>query len=259
VFSKRDLSRRVTGHIQRKLGFEPSQFFSSKKDNQKRIWFTGENQRVPLENYDLTFSYDADPFGDTNIYFPLFYLSLDWFGKEQLQFGTEGRRAGMVVTPQVASSTRITDVADRPRFVCAFVGNPEPTRMRALAALESIDVVDVYGSAVNRPIPSKIEIAQQYRFMLCFENDLYPGYVTEKPLEAWVSGCIPLWRGLDSFGVLNPESHLNAADFASLEIFVSEVERLNHDVARLRKMGGEPLFSRLPTLDAAGDALRKLL
>jgi hypothetical protein len=95
--------------------------------------------------------------------------------------------------------------------------------------------------------------------MLCFEIDLYPGYVTEKPLEAWASGCIPLWRGTDSAGLLNPNSHLNAASFESIDGFVEAVSALNQDKSRLVQMGTEPLFSVKPSLHIASEAIRKLL
>jgi len=130
--------------------------------------------------------------------------------------------------------------------------------MRALAALEKFGNVDIYGSAVGRPVPDKYSIAKRYKFMLCFENDLFPGYVTEKPLDAWLSGCIPLWYGIDSVGLLNQSSLLNAAAFDSLEAFVDAVGELNLDGNRLTQMGSEPIFSREPSLRAASAALQRL-
>jgi hypothetical protein len=258
VFSKEKIVDRVLRRVQREFGRQPNQRYEFKHAFQKRVWYTGENQRPPNGGYDLSFSFETDSLGGTNIYLPLYYLALDWFEDGQIQLGLEARRSGKVVKPLTTTTGRQSNVSERPKFLCAFVGNPEPIRMRAIKALERIGVVDVYGQAVGRPVPNKFEVAQNYRFMLCFENDLYPGYVTEKPLEAWVTGCIPLWRGLDRNGCLNPLSHLNAASFDSLEEFVNRVENLNNNVMELTAMGREPLFSGQLTIDPAREALRRL-
>jgi len=258
VFPKTNLGTRVVGLVRRKSGREPLVHPKSKLPFQKHIWYTGENLRPPIDNYDLCFSFDSDTYGETNVYLPYFYTLLDWFEDGQMAKSLEGNRAGKIVSPKVAASPRISNVADRTDFVCAFVGKPYPTRMRALAALEKFGNVDIYGSAVGRPVPDKYSIAKRYKFMLCFENDLFPGYVTEKPLDAWLSGCIPLWYGIDSVGLLNQSSLLNAAAFDSLEAFVDAVGELNLDGNRLTQMGSEPIFSREPSLRAASAALQRL-
>ena len=76
--------------------------------------------------------------------------------------------------------------------------------------LSKIKNVDVYGAAVRRPIADPSKIAPDYKFILCLENDLYPGYVTEKPFEAYLSGAIPLYYGLDNLGFLNQKSIINS-------------------------------------------------
>jgi hypothetical protein len=258
VFPKRTISRRVVRRVQQNMGIKESAPWKSKNSNQKKIWFTGENLRPPVDGFDLAYSFDTDSYGGENIYLPLLYLSLDWFEDGGIELGLEGRRAGKVVTPSFAAAKRQSAVADRIGFACAFIGNPEPTRLRALAALQRIGHVDVFGKAFGQPVPNKFDIAQNYRFMLCFENDLFPGYVTEKPLEAWVAGCIPLWRGIDQLGILNADAHLNAYNFQTLDLFVAEVALLNSDSERLNRMGSQPLFSNQLSLHSSKTALRNL-
>jgi Glycosyltransferase family 10 (fucosyltransferase) C-term len=259
VFSTRAIAIRVAYRLWGQIGVKWIPLMFRKSRQQKRVWFTGENQRPPIEDYDLTISFDIDSYGDTNIYLPLVLLGLDWFEDGRMQKGLEGNRAGKVITPVVAATGRFSEVANRPGFVCAFIGNQEPTRMRAVRALERVGNVDVFGTAVGKPVPSKFEIAQQYKFMLCFENDLYPGYVTEKPLEAWISGCIPLWWGIDIANVLNYKAFVNAASYESLEEFVDEVALLNEDRERIMTMGSEPILSPGITLEGVAGALRRLL
>ena len=258
VFPKNTLGKRVVGLARRKTGKELRVHPLSKVPFQKHIWFTGENLRPPVENYDLRYSFDSDPYGGTNCYLPLIFLELDWFENGNMDTGLGSWKAKKLVTPTVAATARESYVAERTNFLCAFVGNPEPTRMRALAALKEIGNVDVYGSAVGRPVPDKYSIGQKYKFMLSFENDLYPGYITEKALDAWKSGCIPLWWGMDNIGLLNQNALINAATFDSLEAFVNSVGELNLDGNRLTRMGSEPLFAREPSLCDASEALQRL-
>jgi hypothetical protein len=258
VFPNNTLTRRILRRLSVELGISKLWSKRSRKRFQKLVWFTGENVRPPFEGFDLTYSFDVDSYGGSNVYLPLFNLSLDWFQDGQIERGLEAIRSGRVVTPTNASFPRQTDITERKYFACAFIGNPEPLRLRALAALESLGQVDVFGNAVGRPVPNKHEIAKDYKFMLCFENDLYPGYVTEKALEAWVSGCIPLWRGIDQSRILNPKAMLNANDFETLDDFIQEVARLRDSPSELKKMSSEPLFSYEPSLLNAAEALRNL-
>lgn len=258
VFPISNFGTRVVGLIRRKSGREPLVHPKSKVPFQKHVWYTGENLRPPIADYDLRYSFDSDTYGGTNAYLPLILCELDWFEDGQLAKSFGAKRAGKIVTPKVAASPRLSNVADRTDFVCAFVGQPEPTRMWALEALKRLGNVDVFGSAVGRPVPDKYSTAQRYKFMLCFENDLFPSYITEKPLEAWVSGCIPLWWGIDSVGLLNQNALINAATFDSLEAFVDAVGEINLDSNRLERMGSEPIFVQEPSLRPASEALQQL-
>lgn len=220
-----------------------------------RIWYSGENIRPPADGYDLSLSFDTDTYGGSNLYWPLVLLSVAW-PTVWRRTGIEQTRPGRQLGPaQVASPRPDADAADRPKFACAFIGNPEPVRLRAVDALRAHGEVDVYGTAVGRPAPSKHDLAKDYRFMLCFENDLYPGYVTEKPLEAFACGCVPLWRGLDAAGLVNPAALVNAADFEDLHGWAQHVADLDRDRFALTTMATAPLFREVPTLDPLIDAV----
>jgi hypothetical protein len=44
-------------------------------------------------------------------------------------------------------------------------------------------------------VPRKHEVLKQYRFSLCYENAVFPGYITEKPFDCWLAGCVPVYLG----------------------------------------------------------------
>lgn len=231
-----------------RAGFKPSLRISPSQPTALRLWFSGENVRPPATGYDLTLSFDLDDYGGLNQYLPLILLGLDWFPTDSSRETVDFQRAGISLRPSDVHLPREHSLAGRPGFVCAFIGRWEPTRYRAIEALSRYGDVDVFGRAVGRPIRSKFEVARKYKFMLCFENDRYPGYVTEKALEAYACGCVPLWWGEDAAGLLNSEALINAADFASLASFAECVRDLAGSPMALDAMARRSLFRSPPTL-----------
>ena len=41
----------------------------------------------------------------------------------------------------------------------------------------------------------KLDILKNYRFCICFENDLLNGYISEKIFSAFAAGCVPIYLG----------------------------------------------------------------
>lgn len=229
---------------------------SPPRESRYRIWHTGENVRPPWADYDLTLSFDLDDYGGRNLYLPLAVLALDWFPERRDGPRPDQRRVGAALTPAQAAQPREPVAVGRPRFACAFISNPEPRRLFAIEALSRYAPVDVFGAAVGRPVPSKAEIARDYRFVVCFENDLYPGYVTEKAVEAYATGAVPLWSGLDAGGLFRPESLVNEADFASISAWVEHVADVDRSATALQAMAGSALFRRPPDHSAIIARLR---
>jgi len=209
-----------------------------------------------MNEYDLTLSFDLDDYGGRNYYFPYAFLAFDWFRNDVAI--EESQRLGVSINPIDVSSKRNLDIASRPKFLCAFIGNPEPTRMRALNELSKIGQVDVFGASVAREVKSKFNVASEYKFMLAFENDLFPGYVTEKAPQAWSCGTIPLWNGLDYGHLFNSKALINLATHKNLTDFVSHVGAINSNSDSLNSMASMPLMSRPPNLDGLIAAIRSI-
>jgi hypothetical protein len=115
--------------------------------------------------------------------------------------------------------------------------------------------VDVFGSYSGKLVESKIDIARDYRYSICFENDLYPGYVTEKLLEAYLSETVPLyWGDLGNDEFYNQKSFINFRDFNSTRDLITSLS--NHDYRSMYEMG---LLSKQPTLDDFSSFMQTLL
>jgi hypothetical protein len=206
--------------------------------NAYNIWCTFENHRPPSGDFDLTFSYDQDSFSETNYYLPLLY--------QYMHIGDEKKKPWKhQIKPKDCTKKRNLNTnffESKNGFVSSFINNPHPTRLRAISALSKIGKVDVYGRSVGNYVQDKIGAAERYWFNLCFENDLYPGWVTEKVLEAWLAGSIPLYWGIDSAGLLNPKAIVNLSEFKDLNAFIEHVEYLFSNPAIMKEMINQPLL-----------------
>ena len=94
---------------------------------------------------------------------------------------------------------------------------------------------------------------------MCFENDLYPGYVTEKPIEAYLSGAIPLYWGLDARGYLNPKAVINLNDFEGMEKWTNYIDKVENDFYLFKKIYEQPILLKKPSLKEVIELFRKVL
>lgn len=210
------------------------------RNNSRKVWFTGENVRPPFrKGYDATISFDQDSHGGSNTYFPLLYMETLFPNNESVV------RRGVRV--DAAELLKIREMTYGPKkFACAFINNPDPIRLRAIEELKKHGDVEVFGKYAGRPVVSKYEIAKNFQFSLCFENDLYPGYVTEKLLDAYACETVPLyWGDLGSEKHLNREAFVNAKDFETLNDFAKFISNLS--AGGYHKIYSRPLYRTLPS------------
>jgi hypothetical protein len=100
--------------------------------------------------------------------------------------------------------------------------------------------------------------ANLYNYILCFENDIYPGYVTEKPFEAYISKAIPLYNGFDKLNYLNPKAIVNLFDFSDLLSWSEYVMEVDNDIFLYKSIYEQPLLIKRPSLDSALILIRSL-
>ena len=65
--------------------------------------------------------------------------------------------------------------------------------------IKSINDIDVFGSGYN-PINNKIDGLQNYQFSICVENCKKDYYFTEKIIDCFMTGTIPIYWGCPSIG-----------------------------------------------------------
>jgi hypothetical protein len=213
------------------------------KNYKRRIWYTGENIRPPLEgNYDGYLSFDVDNFVEGNAYLPLWFMHIGIFGAvNEKRLGLEARLDNFL-------NPRIPNYKGN-RKLCAIASNHHSVRLHALASASRFFHVDAYGRGFREDHRTKFAIYQDYDFGLCFENDLYPGYVTEKLVDAYLSGVIPLYWGLiPDHSCLNKDAFLNLNDFETIDSFIEFAGEI--DSERAKDIISKPLLINLPNLES---------
>jgi hypothetical protein len=223
-----------------------------------KIFFTGENERPPEGRWDAYLTFDQHSYGGRNAYLPLW-----WLTSSDLVVPQVSPYLGRAITLEQMLSPRQANLTGRDKFCVAFIGKAYPFRMHALTALSKIGKVDVFGGVARNTImtkaDSKFEISQKYRFIFCHENDLFPGYVTEKAPEAWATGAVPLYWGSDPAGYLNEKALINLASFPTLEDYVDYIELVNNDENLWRSYAESPLLLKKPNIDQVVRVLKQAL
>lgn len=87
-------------------------------------------------------------------------------------------------------------------FANCIIMRTNQNKRNVFEAVEKVDSINYYGSLGNKAIvipkgEKRAFMCNQCRarFNICPENTTAPGYVTEKPADAFLTGHIPVWRG----------------------------------------------------------------
>ena len=218
------------------------------------IFYTGENERPPVGPWDAYLTFDIDDYEGRNAYLPLW-----WFTCTDLDGARVAPYLGREVSVEHMLKPRVTNFDSRPDFCIAFVGKAYPFRLHALKRLSRYKPVSIYGAIARKQISNKFIPASTYKFVFAFENDLYPGYVTEKVIEAWCTGAIPLYWGNDPLGYINPAAIINLNDFSSFESFYEYVKKIDQDKDLWEAIANQPILLKAPDLSEVNRVLTRAL
>ena len=243
--------RFLASHTKSGIDFSKRKYSPNQQPSRKAkysIFFTGENERPPFGDWDCYLSFDLNSYGGRNAYLPLW-----WITSSDLIQPTVSPYLGRPITINEMLQPRDVNYKSRKKFCVAFIGKAYPFRMQAIAALSSIGKVDVYGgisrNSGKKAALEKFETSQKYKFVFAFENDLFPGYVTEKAPEAWATGAIPLYWGSDPSGYLNQEAMINLANYQNLDKFTKRVSEVSDDLHLWQNIANQPILKKRPNLD----------
>ena len=202
--------------------------FGSIKDsiNSLKIYYTGENTRNPNNVFKLNYNIDSD------IRLPIYYVM-----SNEYTF-ISNRKSPLLLENRI--------ISDRNNFCGFLVSNPSNNiRNKMLSDLSKYKKVDSGGRVFNNIgylVSDTIKWTSNYKFFISFENSKYDYYVTEKLINAYHAGCIPIYWGSDKISEeLNENCFINANKHTSEEI-IEMIKEIESDDNLYKKFLKEPLL-----------------
>ena len=213
--------------------------------NLRKVFFSGEPFGIRAE---AAFNFTFDRNSDKNTRFPLWLGYLNNYLFEECQ----RRKNGIINVPK------------RENF-CSFIANGEVktthrrTIVDKLSKYKKVHCGGKYLNNIDFTVPrgvncsGKIEHNNKYKFAIAFENEDYPGYVTEKICDIYKSNCVPIyWGTKEVVNDFNPSTFINARDFENFDELVDYIIKVDNDDELYASFFKEPMFSN-KWLDAFND------
>ena len=197
-----------------------------------KIYYTGENLVPDFNLCDYAIGYEHLQYGDRYIRMPLYVIEY----REDFQHMLDIRDS----------------IVTRNKF-CSFVASnnaeADSTRKDIFTKLSKYKQVDAGGRYLNNigcpgGVVDKQAFQEQYKFSLAIENSSHPGYCTEKIIQAFAAGTIPIYWGdplvADYF---NENAFINCHRYRNLDEVVEVVKCIDQDTVRYQTMLKEKIIT----------------
>ena len=137
--------------------------------------------------------------------------------------------------------------AEKNKFCCIVVSNGKAKeRIDFFNRLSKYKKVDSGGRFMNNiggPVGDKMDFIKDYKFVISFENSVYPGYTTEKLVQPMLVNSIPVYWGNPAVGKdFNTNSFINILDVNSYDAAIEKIIELDKDDEKYMAMASQPWF-----------------
>ena len=198
-----------------------------------RILFLGEAVAPDFNVYDYAIAFDDISFGDRYLRYPLCLLN-----KELMNLALK-------------KHTYSDDYyLSKKKFCNQLVSNAsgDNIRDRFFDGLSDYKKVDSGGRYRNNmpdglPVADKLAFQQKYRYSLAFENSSFPGYVTEKIIDAFAAGTIPIYWG-DTLieKEFNPKAFINCNEMQGVDKLINRIKEIEGNQELYLSIMKEPIL-----------------
>ena len=219
-----------------------------------KVLVTGENHPVDLNRFDycLTHEFRED---DRCHRFPYWQNIL--MNQPKLRAYLKGERP--MVTPD--------ELREKQTEFCAFVcrnhkGKERNAFVKALSKVRRVNCGGPFMNNIGYVLPRPYEVKQEFQrkhcFSVAYENEAAPGYQTEKIIDAFVSGSIPLyWGNPEVAREFNPAAFVHARDFRSRKEMIAYLLELADDPVRRAEMINSPILQDPEAFEKSDIALEE--
>ena len=209
------------------------------RDGRPTVFYTGERVPADLSRFDWSISFDES--SDRNLYLPLWVIWMNRFGLgphalvRHRARPAAGSPPGSLPGPAPVSSGKRG---------CAFIFRHRVAAREAFfdRLAQRMEIVAPSRSRNNSPrirggIFHKLAFLRHFRFNIAFENEPSPGYLTEKIVDPFMVGCVPIYLG---------DPHVERTFSPDAFIHVEGESDYDHAIERILAIDGDP--SRLEAM-----------
>ncbi len=198
-----------------------------------KILFLGENISPDFNLYDYAVGFDYLNFADRYLRYPIYV-----YWKKDFELAAHKHE-------------RLDEYFLNKKKFCNFVYSNsswnEKIREEFFKKLSAYKCVDAGGKVFNNigyRVGDKRAFQEEYKFAIVFENSSKLGYTTEKIINAYAAGNIPIyWGNRNIEEEFNPKSFINVFDFDSLEECIEYIEKVDNDDDLYLQIQREPIFN----------------
>ena len=131
----------------------------------------------------------------------------------------------------------------RKKFCAALISNNLITDgfrinfINELSKYKAVDMGGRFNNSIGRFIENKIKFLTSYKFSIAMENTEGDGYVSEKIIESFLSGTIPIYYGdymIDEY--INPDSYILIKGEKDLKKKIEYIKEIDNNVELYKKI-----------------------
>ena len=185
-----------------------------------KIFYTAEAIAPDFTLFDYFIGFDELYFGDRYIRVPNYICNLKY--KDDIHF---------------MMNRHINNTMERKKFCSWVCSNGKGDKIRdiifdELSKYKKIDSAGLYRNNIGNKsrVPDKRLFQKDYKFSLAIENTSYNGYTTEKLVEAFAAGGVPIyWGDPEVCKYFNTKAFINLMDYPSINEGIEAIKKIDQD------------------------------
>jgi hypothetical protein len=141
---------------------------------------------------------------------------------------------------------RVLKYENRKKFCAGVISNPVGFRLYFINELnkrKKIDMGGRYSNNVGGFVNNKIQFLSEYKFSIAMENSEGDGYISEKIIDAFLAGTIPIYYGdytIDEY--INPKSFILIRNQKDMMEKIDYIMKIDNDDNLYRSILKEKVF-----------------
>jgi hypothetical protein len=252
-----------SGHYRPELKDRNFKEYSPLDPKVVKIFWTGEAILPNLDSYDLTIGFDRVEHPNY-IRFPLYY-SFAFGPKIRTGYNREAD-LGKCNTNKKFACFLVSSNSEEHSYLNHLPFDGCAARVEIFHKLSLYKRVESGGKLLNNvygPVSNGMEWLSQCKFVIAYENQSWNGYITEKVMQAYFAGAIPIYYGdlgKDAIRELNKNAIIYAKDFNNSDELVEYVKKVDNDDELYCSIWNQNIISKLEdSYEIAETRLRKKL